>query len=403
MTEFEKILNDLKNESSKCISCGFCDSVCPTYKSSGYDMAKTARGRAQTGLNVFREITLNDLSLNVSDTFYSCLDCHVCLQVCPTGVDAGKISDIVKAIIYEKYKKLQKPEVNLIIENIKKYKSPVPLKKVSYEWLGHIKYGRSDTLLYTGLMYQLMPYTENMERMRKKLGNKLFHIMISMASVIPVFSRFGRPDKRMLDRTNNTLIHIVELLNKSGISFDVLGYNEPYPGTLLYDYGYINDFKDYITGVYNILKNYKKVITVDPHTYNILRYEYKKYIPDFNIDVYYYTDFLNKSMFTNSGKTVAFHDPCHFQGNTEYNGAINIISSVAKAVKPERNSNLTYCCGGPDELLYPDLSMNISKNRYNQLIEKSQNIITACPICSYSLSRNGNVNDLADFLVKCIK
>ncbi|WP_175266757.1 hypothetical protein [Acidiplasma cupricumulans] len=82
--------------------------------------------------------------------------------------------------------------------------------------------------------------------------------MISMASVIPVFSRFGRPDKRMLDRTNNTLIHIVELLNKSGISFDVLGYNEPYPGTLLYDYGYINDFKDYITGVYNILKNYKK-------------------------------------------------------------------------------------------------------------------------------------------------
>ena len=29
-----------------------------------------------------------------SDSFYSCLDCYACVQVCPAGVNAGKVSQI---------------------------------------------------------------------------------------------------------------------------------------------------------------------------------------------------------------------------------------------------------------------------------------------------------------------
>lgn len=397
LIDFNDLLNELKAESSKCISCGFCDSVCPTYKNSGYDMARTARGRAQSGLVMFNGIISNDFNLNFSDTFYSCLDCHVCLQVCPTGVDAGRISDISRMIL-NKMNLTKRDEVKLIVKNIKMYKSPIPLNIKSYRWFSDIEFDDSDTLLYTGLMYQLMPYTEVIEKLKRRFGNDLFKRLINIASRHNYLSRLVIPEDRKIDYYSNKLRLIVRALKNSGVRFDFLGYNEPYPGTLLYDYGFIDDFIEYIKNVYNLIKDYKKIITVDPHTYNILKYEYKKYIKDFNPEIVYYLDLLKTDKMKRTDLKIAFHDPCNFNGDRRYKGARDIAESLAMVIYPDRSGDKTFCCGGPDELLFPEISKNVSEDRYNQLIKLSKNIVTSCPICLYSISRNGNVMDIIDII-----
>ncbi len=396
------LLSELEKESTKCISCGFCDSVCPTYKTSGYDMTKTSRGRAQIGYNLFKELKSGEISMDISDTFYSCLDCHVCVQVCPTGVDSGKISDLAKNII-SSTKKYEKPEVKAIVKNIMKYKKPLIIRNESYSWYDGFEPEKCDTLLYTGLMYQLMPYTENLEQLRKKMGKKSFYAMISIAEKIPVITKFLKPDHSSVERANKTLKNIIYILKMSNVPFDLLKSNEPYPGTLLYEYGYIREFKEYIKYVYNILKKYHSIITIDPHTYNLLKYEYPKYIPDFNLNVIYYLDMVDKNMLYKSDEHFAFHDPCHFQGEFKYNNARKIIENMGNVSYPDRNGNRTYCCGGPDELLFPSLSRNVSRERYKQLKNISGNIVTSCPICLYSLSRNGDIVDIADVIQMHLK
>ncbi len=398
----DDLLNELERESSKCISCGFCDSVCPTYKTSGYDMTKTSRGRAQIGYSLFKELKSGNIGINVSDTFYSCLECHVCLQVCPTGVDSGRISDLSKTII-SSVKKYEKPEAKAIVRNIMKYSKPLIFRDESYSWYDNVKAEKCDTLLYTGLMYQLMPYTENLERLRKKMGKRLFYAIISLAEAMPGITKLLKPDPSGVKRANKTLKNIVYALKSSDVSFDLLEEEEPYPGSLLYEYGYIVEFREYIKRIYKILGKYQNIITIDPHTYNLLKYEYPKYIPDFNLNVIYYLDMVDKNMLYKSNEYFAFHDPCHFQGEHLYNNAREIIENMGNVSYPERNGSRTYCCGGPDELLFPDISKNISAERYNQLKNISGNIVTSCPICLYSLSRNGNIKDIADVIQMHLK
>ncbi len=397
MNNINELLNELKNESSKCISCGFCDSVCPTYKNSGYDMARTARGRAQSGFIMFKKLSSGELDIDLSDTFYSCLDCHVCLQVCPTGIDAGKISDISKMIL-SKMEITKKDELKLIVKNIMMYRSPMPLNNKSYKWFSDIEFDNSETLLYTGLMYQLMPYSDMLEKFQKRFGNDLFKRLLHVASRFNFLSRIAIPSDEKIDYYSKRLRSIVMLLKNNGIKFDFLGYNEPYPGTLLYDYGFIDEFLNYINYVYDLIKNYKKIITVDPHTYNILKYVYKNYIKNFNAEIIYYLDLLKKDKLKKLNIEIAFHDPCNFEGRKKYDGARKIAETIAYVRYPDRNNDRTFCCGGPDELLFPDISRNVSYDRYTQLAPLSKNIVTSCPICLYSLSKNGNTMDLIDII-----
>jgi glycolate oxidase iron-sulfur subunit len=149
----------------------------------------------------------------------------------------------------------------------------------------------------------------------------------------------------------------------------------------------------------------RRIITVDPHTYDLLKVQYKKYVPGFDFEVYYYTDFLDKLDFDKDRVLTTLHEPCHFTlREGSYNGPIKYARKVADVILPDRSGKKLMCCGGPDELLFGSLSDEISSERFQQLKSTdARNILTVCPICYSNLRKDSSVQDLATYLKAHLK
>jgi len=406
---YEQLLSLLGEESGKCISCGFCDSVCPTYPSSGYDPIITARGRAQLGKRFFDELNEKGIShLSVSDSFYSCLDCHACVQICPTGVDAGKISHLAKGIIASGkpgMKKSTRPAARMIVAATMKYNNPLGVREKCADWAEGLTFETStDTLLYTGNMYQLMAYSKSMRKTREFLGESLGDVMSGIASKAPFLLKLSaqKYDEGTMKVMERNLRNIVFLLERSGVKFAYMGKDEPYPGTFLYDLGYLDEFREYANRIHGTLiqYGYRKIITIDPHTYDLLKYVYPRFVDDFRIEVYHYLDFVDSNRIARTDTTTVFHEPCHFVLSSEsYKRPMEILSGISKMTLPERSGRKTFCCGGPNELLFGGLSDRVSNMRFRQLKDaNAEKIVTACPICYVNLAKDDTVFDISEVI-----
>ena len=80
----------------KCVHCGFCLPVCPTYLLWGQEM-DSPRGRIYL-VKLAGEGAAEINSKWVSH-FDSCLGCMACMTACPSGVDYGKLIEATRAQI----------------------------------------------------------------------------------------------------------------------------------------------------------------------------------------------------------------------------------------------------------------------------------------------------------------
>jgi len=401
------LIKSLKEETSKCINCGFCETVCPTLEPAGFDLWKGARGRIMEAKELLRSVETGMETLPMGDSFYSCLDCHACFYICPAGVNAGVASQLSREIITTRHiKNNENPLAAMMTSVTLKYNNPLGIRKRCAAWAGGLEFDTSSSdLLFTGNMYQLMSYERGMNSLRGLLGriltNKLSHFVSRHPSLILLSPKLK--DKKLDKRMSNTLRNIVNLLKESGVSVNYLGADEPYPGTFLYDLGYLEEFKKYAKRVSDLFHkaNVKRIITVDPHSYDLLKNVYPLYVEDFNFSITHYLDLIRIPLLYRNRK-ITLHEPCHFAlRSPEYNAEIKILKSTANLVLPEKSGKKLRCCGGPDELLFPELSDRISQKRYNELEETGAvNIITACPICFSNLSKTDKVVDISDFIVQ---
>ena len=400
---------DMEDEVSKCINCGFCESVCPTLPSAGFVASHGARGRVDLGLSLVNEIRTGKRSLRVSDPFYSCLDCFACLQVCPAGVNAGKVSHLAREIIAETDLVLpqEKDLAAMIVSVTMEKMNPLGLRRECARWSSGLSFSKnSTTLLYTGNMYQLMPYSFALGRAGKILGEEAFVSVSRFIRKHPDIAGITAFMKNvpMEKDVNLYLRSIYALLRKAGISFQYLGEEEPYPGTFIYDLGYINEFSIYAERVTDIFRrrNVTEIITIDPHTYDLLKNQYPRYVKGFDFDVRYYAEYLQNLEFRKTGERVTFHEPCHFVLRDVKDFDLKrMIGNVSKMELPERSGKRVMCCGGPAELLFPDISKNVSDERFRQLkATGTESIITACPVCFSNLKKDDSVEDVSSFLLR---
>ncbi len=343
--------------------------------------------------------------LELGNSFYSCLDCYACVNVCPAGVNAGVVSELMRDLIVSGDAGIKNPVAEMIKTAIIEYENPLGLKEESAGWANGIKFDESSTMLITGQMYQMMPYTRQINKVRKYIDeNTVRSISSAMLNHISLIKFSGHfYDRELKVRMDADLKNIVSMLQQSGVKFNYLGTEEPYPGMFLHELGYENEFRNYAEKIYALLKKkgVKKIIAIDPHTYDIFKNVYPKYVKGFKIPVVYYTDLLSLE-YGNFNSNITVQEPCHIVLHNNSFKAMDILNSVAEIRLPERNGKATMCCGGPDELLFPETARKVSMNRYKDLKERSDNIITICPLCYNNLAYDENVMDFSEFMSSLI-
>ena len=257
---------------------------------------------------------------------------------------------------------------------------------------------RGKLLLYTGALYQVMPYINAVVRYLEKLEGAP-----GSGGLLGVARRLGgsklarlaiRPDKGEVEYSRRVLRSIVRLLREAGVEVAYDPGLDGYSGVLLYDLGLDEAFRRHAEKVARGLQDSgaETIVTVDPHTTHVLRSVYPKLFPWFTLNVKTYLEVLDEAGYkpASTGKgRVTIHDPClyaRFEGVVEQPRRLLRLRGL-EIVEPRRSGRMTYCCGGPLESVAPRLSRRIAETRLRELVEASRTIVTLCPICYANLSR----------------
>jgi Fe-S oxidoreductase len=310
----------------------------------------------------------------------------------------------------------KKAILGILTDNLLKRRSVLPLShKVATQWARGLDIPRGgETVLYTGHMYQIMPYLGNMARRMKTMENSWITKFMNLGRFANRFINVSRfmafPRREVKQAYNDILRSIALLLKTAGVNYGYLYEDELYSGALIYDQGVDKAFLSHARRVQKMFadKGVQKAITVDPHTTNMLRHVYPEILDGFDLEVQSYLEVLADSDINHASRSngnVMIHDSCVY---ARYEGIINqprdLLTRAGSNVKsPELSGALTHCCGGPIESLFPSQAHRIAVKRMEQLASQDYPIATMCPICLVNLKEAGGVNkngirDIAEYL-----
>jgi glycolate dehydrogenase iron-sulfur subunit len=136
----------------KCVHCGFCLPVCPTYALWGQEM-DSPRGRIYLmKMALEGAAEMNDKWVSHFDT---CLGCVACMPACPSGVDYGKLIEATRAQIERNY---QRPATDKVHRRLlfATFTKPQRLKLLRWPLLVYQKTGLQAALRALGC-FRLLP------------------------------------------------------------------------------------------------------------------------------------------------------------------------------------------------------------------------------------------------------
>ncbi|WP_066367472.1 4Fe-4S dicluster domain-containing protein [Neobacillus fumarioli] len=211
------------------------------------------------------------------------------------------------------------------------------------------------------------------------------------------------------NRSQKIALSFAKLLNEAGVKFAILGNKEKNSGDTARRLG--NEFLFQDLAVKNIEEfqnaGVKKIITTDPHAYNIFKNEY----PDFGLEaeVYHHTEILYQLIKEGRlvpkypvNETITFHDSCYLgRYNDVYDPPREILKAIpgVKLIEMERNHDRAMCCGAGGGLMWmeEDTGQRINVARTEQALETNSTIIgSACPYCLTMLSDGTKAKEVED-------
>jgi Fe-S oxidoreductase len=299
--------------------------------------------------------------------------------------------------------------IDLIAHNVQKTKNPfgVPKSLMNTWWKGENIGRKGDALLFTGLMYQFVPYIEKSTTYLSRFEDTKWADSLRYARYLPkLLAGMGlaaitpASEKK---KFNGILKNIATILTKSRVNFCYDPDLDDYSGILLYDLGDQQGFVNHAKYVAAKLKRngIQKLITVDPHTTYALKHLYPQYTGEsFEVRAYFELVSLKSS---NGCRKVTLHDPCFFGRYLQLSDIpAKVLSEIDIECVPFRNSGLhTNCCGGPAESISPRLSREVGKRRIQELEAAGAPIVAMCPICLGNLRKAGAaVEDLSTVIVR---
>jgi glycolate oxidase iron-sulfur subunit len=150
----------------KCVHCGFCLPVCPTYVLWGQEM-DSPRGRIYL-MKLAAEGAVEMNSTWVSH-FDSCLGCMACMPACPSGVDYGKLIEATRAQIERNTGRTRGEKLHrrFVFET---FTRPDRLRSLRLPLLAYQKSGLQAFVRASGLLKLLPKKMRVLESLMPKLG-----------------------------------------------------------------------------------------------------------------------------------------------------------------------------------------------------------------------------------------
>ncbi|MFD0050823.1 (Fe-S)-binding protein [Actinomycetes bacterium NPDC127524] len=299
------------------------------------------------------------------EELWACTTCRNCEDQCPVmNEHVDKIIDMRRYLVLTEGK--MNPDAQRAMQNIERQGNPWGLNRKEKEDWREI---RDDVHIPT------------VKEMKK--ADEEFEYLFWVGSM-------GSYD----NRSQKIALSFARLLNEAGVKFAILGNKEKNSGDTPRRLG--NEFIFQELAAKNIeefQKNeVKKIVTIDPHAYNIFKNEY----PDFGLEaeVYHHTELLAElvkdGLLTPKhavNETITFHDSCYLgRYNEVYDAPRDILKSIpgVKLVEMERNREKGMCCGAGGGLMWmeEETGNRINVARTEQALQVNPSVISSgCPYC----------------------
>ncbi len=299
----------------------------------------------------------------------------------------------------------------LIASNVRKTRNPFGVSNsILNTWWKGVPFSRQgDSMLFTGLMYQSIPYIERTTAWLARYEDTSLTRYLRYAKMVPALLvslgfRFlvSREDKK---KFNGIVNSVRQVLEKSNADFFYRPELDFYSGILLHDLGDSEGFARHAAFVARRLKQsgVKKLITIDPHTTYAMKVLYPQVTGE-SFEVRTWFERVNIKDQKASGR-VTLHDPC-FYGR--YLGLSDIPYRIFEklgidCVRLRNSGEFTNCCGGPAESVSPRLTSEVLGRRVEELNSAGAPVIAMCPICLGNLLRAGvPAEDFSTFVARYV-
>lgn len=325
-------------------------------------------GGAEVAAELYNPSLIGDVI--TEEEIWACTTCRNCEDQCPVmNEHVDKIIDLRRYLVLTEGK--MDPEAQRAMQSIERQGNPWGLNRKEKENWREL---RDDVQV---------PTIKEM----KKAGEE-FEYLLWVGSM-------GAFD----NRSQKIALSFAKLLNEAGVKFAILGNKEKNSGDTPRRLG--NEFLFQELAAANIAEfeknDVKKIVTIDPHAYNIFKNEYPAM--GFQAEVYHHTELLAQLVKEGRLKpqhavneTITFHDSCYLgRYNDVYDPPREILKAIpgVKLMEMARNRQDGMCCGAGGGLMWmeEDTGHRINVARTEQALAVNPSIISSgCPYCLTMLS-----------------
>ena len=362
----------------RCFRCGYCkftgdytDFNCPTYRKFRFETYSPG-GRMwliRAWLN--GEIKNSD---RFQEILFSCATCANCVEHCVFTFSEDLVNIFISAREEMVNDGIIPPPVRDFLKNINingnPYKEPASERGKWAEETSVETYKDQEYLFYIGCVGS---YDERGKKIARAVGN---------------------------------------LLVKAGVSIGILGDRETCDGNEVRTIGEAGLFQFLAEQNIALFRDLgiKKIITLDPHSFNTFKKDYPALAGEF--DVWHYTQILapliqsGKSPLKEFHEKITYHDPCYLgRHNGEYIAPRNILKAIpgVEFVEMDRNRENSFCCGGGGGNFFTDIlgggEDSPGRIRVREALDTGAGVMAvACPQCAKMLDDAVKIEQLDDRL-----
>ncbi len=320
-------------------------------------------------------------------------------------------------------KKKIPPVLEILRDNIVNKGNPLALNaKQNSSWVKDLELpAKGDILFYTGGEYQLLPYIDSLVKTMTIVDatSSAFSLLMGARKLVnmtginaeKIYASALAKDK---DRYFSINYKAASILRKLGyeICYDSTG--ELYSGALLHELGFWKELKGYAVKVSDAIRatGAKTIVCISPHSAEMFKQVYPEIVDFPQVEVKTFIEMVweKRDLLppVKYDSPVVIHDSCRMARDLGiFQQFRDVLDAVGVSyVEPYRCKEWTTCCGGPDKMLFPELSKIMGGRRVKELADTgAAKALISCPYC-LSAIESGNkdntilVDDFVEFIYR---